>query len=339
MALAQPPISDEAARLLRAGLAPTTRASYQTGVNAFHNYCDDKQIPYAQRLPALENVLINFVGHLAPHYAPGTLRAYLTAIRSWHIDMGYGDPLDGCLLLQRCMRGAKRLYSQPRRAREPFTMDLLRRIWPLKTGSPWDDVLFRAALCLGFFGFLRLGEMAIATSSTTFDPAKHACLGDLRLINSGQTIAFTIKVSKTDPFRQGSVVHIGATNTPICPVATILTYRNIRTKLDARDCAPLLCHLDGRPLDKVWFISAMQLRLRQLGIDATGYTGHSLRIGAATTAAAAGVPDWLIKTMGRWRSDCYQTYIKTPIHKVAAVSAALASSTVGPTSPTYIVDD
>ena len=31
-----------------------------------------------------------------------------------------------------------------------------------------------------------------------------------------------------------------------------------------------------------------------------------LRICAASTAAAAGLPDCLIKVLGRWSSDCYQ---------------------------------
>ncbi|XP_067017747.1 uncharacterized protein [Acropora muricata] len=34
--------------------------------------------------------------------------------------------------------------------------------------------------------------------------------------------------------------------------------------------------------------------------------------GAATTAAAAGLPAWLIKILGHWRSDSYQRYIHLP---------------------------
>ena len=40
------------------------------------------------------------------------------------------------------------------------------------------------------------------------------------------------------------------------------------------------------------------------------FASHSFRIRAATTAAAAGLALWLIKTLGRWNSDAYETYIQ-----------------------------
>ena len=42
------------------------------------------------------------------------------------------------------------------------------------------------------------------------------------------------------------------------------------------------------------------------------FSSHSFRIGAATSAARAGVPDHLIQVLGRWKSDAYKQYIRTP---------------------------
>ena len=44
------------------------------------------------------------------------------------------------------------------------------------------------------------------------------------------------------------------------------------------------------------------------GMEVDRYSGHSFRIGAATTAATAGVKDSLIRTLSRWSSAAYSTY-------------------------------
>ena len=52
-------------------------------------------------------------------------------------------------------------------------------------------------------------------------------------------------------------------------------------------------------------------------------SGHSFRIGAATTAALRGVEDSVIKMLGRWESSAYQRYLRTPRKSLAALSARL----------------
>ena len=46
------------------------------------------------------------------------------------------------------------------------------------------------------------------------------------------------------------------------------------------------------------------------------YNAHSFRNGVATTARKANIPDMIIKMLGRWKSDAYQSYIKTPLQKL-----------------------
>ena len=53
------------------------------------------------------------------------------------------------------------------------------------------------------------------------------------------------------------------------------------------------------------------------------YTGNSFRIGAATTAAGVGIPDHLIQILGRWSSDAYELYIRSPESHIAAISSRL----------------
>ena len=44
----------------------------------------------------------------------------------------------------------------------------------------------------------------------------------------------------------------------------------------------------------------------------TRYKGHSFRIGAATFAAECGFSDAQIRLMGRWQSDAFRKYIRSP---------------------------
>ena len=53
------------------------------------------------------------------------------------------------------------------------------------------------------------------------------------------------------------------------------------------------------------------------------FSSHSFRIGAATVAARNGVPDHLIQTMGRWSSNAYQLYIRTPSESLTTLSQKL----------------
>ena len=67
--------------------------------------------------------------------------------------------------------------------------------------------------------------------------------------------------------------------------------------------------------------------LRQIfftsGIEGN-FSSHSFRIGAATVAARNGIPDHLIQALGRWTSNAYQLYIRTPSEALAGISGQLA---------------
>ena len=64
--------------------------------------------------------------------------------------------------------------------------------------------------------------------------------------------------------------------------------------------------------------------LTNAGIDASKFSGHSFRHGAASTAAALGVEDSLIMSLGRWKSSAYLLYVRIPQEKLALMSQTLA---------------
>ena len=86
---------------------------------------------------------------------------------------------------------------------------------------------------------------------------------------------------------------------------------------------PLFVFESGLPLSRSGLVNAVRVALSPSGLDLSRFNGHSFRIGAATTPAAAGIPDFLI-TLGRWKSAAFLSYIRTSPDQLAAVSRTLA---------------
>ena len=177
-----------------------------------------------------------------------------------------------------------------------------------------------AACCLGFFAFLRSGEMTVP-SANSFDPSWHLTPMDVAVdsVQQPSLIQLSLKGSKTDQTRQGIKLFIGRTDNDLCPVAAMLAYLAVR----GFDHGPLFQSEDGQPLTRPKLVSLLRATLTAAGIDPTHYSGHSFRIGAATTAAANGISDSTVQTLGRWTSDSYLRYIRMPHQALAQLSASL----------------
>ena len=93
-----------------------------------------------------------------------------------------------------------------------------------------------------------------------------------------------------------------------------LEYIYIVKGLNIHDMTQDRAHI-GRFVKDVW--------LQAAGIDLEKYSGHSFRIGAASTAARYRLQDSLIKTLGRWESMAYTLYIRTPREMLCTVSCVL----------------
>ena len=87
---------------------------------------------------------------------------------------------------------------------------------------------------------------------------------------------------------------------------------------------PLFRFEDGRPLTRPRLVLEVRRALDEAGASSAGISGHSFRIGAATTAAEQGVEDSTIKDLGRWRSNAYQRYIRRDRANLAGLAEKLA---------------
>jgi len=90
----------------------------------------------------------------------------------------------------------------------------------------------------------------------------------------------------------------------------MIRYYNLRLAKDNNGSSPLFVDFnENSALTRDKFINNFRHILCLCGFDDSKYCGHSFRIGAATSAAKAGVKDHMIQTLGRWSSNCYVRYI------------------------------
>jgi hypothetical protein len=182
----------------------------------------------------------------------------------------------------------------------------------------FDDKLFWAAASTGWFGFLRCGEF---TSRPGYSPEtvllrKHCAL-------LPDSLRLCLPASKTDPFRLGVTIAIGKSCDDLCASKAMSRYLAVHPTGNPEH--PLFMR-NGQPMSRSWFLSRLRHFLALAGLNPDHYSGHSLRMGAATQAALAGVPDHLIQLMGRWKSEAYKLYITTPLSAILACAPLMTSA-------------
>ena len=63
------------------------------------------------------------------------------------------------------------------------------------------------------------------------------------------------------------------------------------------------------PLTHYVFVGSVKHCAQQVGLDPSGYSGHSFRRGGATLAHRLGIDPFLIKRMGDLSPDAYMDYV------------------------------
>ena len=304
-----------------AALTTATKKAYGAGKKRYEDFCVRFSIP---PLPLTESVLCYFIAYLGDQgLMASSIRSYLSALRQWKISEGLPEPQFAIMpRVKQVLKGIKVVRGKEGRTTKrklPITPTILRQLGKGKGGPDWE--MYWAACNIAFFGFLRAGELTVP-SQLAYDASYHLNVTDVSANHpSNPTIVhIRIKASKTDPFRRGTTVVYGRTGKDLCPVEAVVAYLKHR----GMKPGPLFLHSDGRYLTKAAFVRWVQERLKGAGYKAEEYSGHSFRVGAATTAASAGIQDSVIKAMGRWESTAYLIYVRIPPTELQRVAAQLA---------------
>ncbi|CAC5378899.1 unnamed protein product [Mytilus coruscus] len=217
-------------------------------------------------------------------------------------------PLDR---LSYILNSVKKLQKPRNKKRLPITFEILEKIiFRLRQGvfTPFIDLMLEAVCTVGFYGFMRCGEFTVLKANQ-FDPSVNLCIGDIMFHKD--MIVLKLKQSKTDPFRKGIDIQLHKVQNQICPFKILVKYLQVRESLNQNlPSDPLFISQNSLALERNYFINCIKQVLSICGFNPDHYNGHSLRIGAATTAGKAHIEDHLVKILGRWSSDSYCRYIR-----------------------------
>ena len=286
--------------LISQSVGLNTSKQYASGQKLYIAFCASLE---ASPCPATELLLLRFVAAQSSRVSGYTIQSYLSAIRFLHITNGFDNPITSYDRLRLVIRALKKAAG-PKRQRAPITIAILLQIHKQMNCSLYNDILFWAMTCIGFFGFLRVSEF---TTDGEFDEKFDLSFSDLAFSRDLKSLSINLKSSKTDPFRQGVQIIIGRTDGVLCPIQAMLRYIAARSS----HSGALFKFKNGRSASRSWFSKRLKQVVAKSGFQGD-FTSHSLRIGAASEASKAGFPDSLVQVLGRWASDSFKLYIRIP---------------------------
>jgi hypothetical protein len=300
-------------------LADGSRRSYNTGARSYLKFCSNFGVP--EPMPAHEGDLCLFVVFLARSCKHSTIRNYLFGVRSWHVELGFPDPIADKLMLRKMERGVKRIQGEAdKKPKFPITLALLELLAQRLNWKWHDQVMLFAAWCVACGALLRVSEFTSFSSNAAplllnrdFSPTKEDGGYMYKLLHLG--------ASKADPFRRGVDIVVGHSHSVANALNAFARYDSMRSPEARRPDAPLFSFVNGSPLSKDACLASLRLAIVGLNMDTSRFSAFSFRRGGAQSLRDAGVPDHLIQVIGRWASDAYKLYLTTAPRHIAALAS------------------
>ena len=245
--------------------------------------------------------------------APDTAMGYLSAVQGWHLRTQHVKLASGMKLelLGELAKGLRKMRPAGGRAvRRGVSPQDLRRAMDLCL-DPFDphQQNLRAALALGFQGLLRGCETAC---DGNFRAHADMARGDIACLTS-ERLAVMTEPSKKRRHTGGKTVPlvVGAGGKYIDAVAEMQQLLSVDpTPAGMEAITPMFKGRNGEALQIGELRDVIKKLMGVLGHDPSQFGAHSLRIGGATALFAAGADPIVIRTMGRWSSDCYRLYVR-----------------------------
>ena len=333
--------------LLENSVRSSTRKTYSVGVRAWFSFCETIAAdPFLREEPALwytvkslfgfrEGIMMAFISNLYFDVGlrPTTISIYLSSVRFFLKTSG----IDVSFLNSPGVSGARTgmcvLYrgNNPVAGERtlPITVDFILFAIGLfgQFSAPQNYVLV-VAMVLAFTCLLRsceyVGKYKLLGQDVTFEflpPASGQIVfvsaSDYRTLSSMARsslcgVVIHNAAAKNDPSGEGYRFHYARqrfSGRAAFDIVEILFDWAVAARLRPSD--PFLSYRQCWALSYSRFNTAIKFVATSMKLDASRYSTHSLRIGGASVLAAAGLPDYFIQVIGRWKSLAFLSYIRS----------------------------
>ena len=271
--------------------AENTRKAYRVDWDDFLLWCD---LRGRQPMPATPETVVEYLESLADAGAKvATIKRRLSSISVAHQMRGHehSNPTRSGLVTT-SMQGIRRTLGTAQTQKAPLvTAELARLVAACEQQSPLMAARNRALLLTGCSGGFRRSELL--------------ALDVADIVETKDGLELTLHRSKTDQEAAGTVVAVPYGSHPqTCPVRSLRAWLTLSGIFEG----PLWREVDrhGNLGDERLHADSVARIIKRAcalaGLDHARYSGHSLRSGMATSAAAGGAPERAIMRQGRWSS-------------------------------------
>ena len=162
---------------------------------------------------------------------------------------------------------------------------------------------------VAFYGFFRVGELTIKTPERRHSVLQFQSLSFLKSHNEVEAAKLVITDYKHNTTgRPFSIIIHRESTVHCCPVEFLLRLCRMR----GSNSGPLFSLADGSAVKTEVFTRQLKGAVAFCDLDCSSYKSHSFHIGAASLPAENGMSDAQIRGLGRWKSDAFKLYIRSP---------------------------
>lgn len=307
--------------LVRSGFRPNTQKTYSSAQRQYLEFC---RMYNKLSLPCDEDTMLMYISYLhsVRKLKCPTIKVYMSAVRALHSMHACTYTVHDSVRLKLAL---KAIEFQNGRVDKKFaiTYEILSH-FRMHVSSDHDGKMLWAAMTAAHFGCLRTAEF-VSLGELSFNRETQLTRGDISLSPLGHSelgLAISLRCTKTDKTGNGVTVMVGCTGTSVCAVCAMAEYLTVSQQSNIHE--PLFRWQDGTFLTRTTFVRETKKLVAILGLDSSQYSGHSYRIGGATSAALAGFSPIELKLLGRWTSEAYEGYIRTPASILFGFSKRMA---------------